>query len=215
MFDQIFSAAQRMASALGGAPAGTSGVVWEEVRPWLSRLAMEASSRWTAMLAEGVPCAVPQMDRRAQFAEECEHDAVGHCRACSRATCLHHACVDVSGNVLCFVCMGQVVDQKRSERGSRGRGRSRPKRTRTKAEPSPSVKKGPPEWQVIRAFLILELQPASPWESVHARYRDMAKQWHPDRFTTPTQKAAATTRFQEITKAYNVLREHHEKGAAA
>lgn len=52
-------------------------------------------------------------------------------------------------------------------------------------------------------YRILGLHPNATAAEVKQAYRRLAKQWHPDRFSTdPAQQQTAASRFQEINAAY-------------
>ena len=48
-------------------------------------------------------------------------------------------------------------------------------------------------------------------EDITARYRELTKSQHPDRFTDPTEKAEAEARFMEINLAYDKLSKMRNK----
>ena len=48
-------------------------------------------------------------------------------------------------------------------------------------------------------------------EDITARYRELTKSQHPDRFTDPAEKAAAESRFIEINLAYDKLSKMRNK----
>lgn len=55
------------------------------------------------------------------------------------------------------------------------------------------------------AMKILELPDTASQEEITARYKKLARQWHPDRHKDPAEKAIAQDKFMEIQKAYEVL----------
>ena len=54
-------------------------------------------------------------------------------------------------------------------------------------------------------YEILGVSRDSPEEAIRTRFRALAREAHPDRFTDPAKKAAAEARFQVLTEAVNVL----------
>jgi len=58
---------------------------------------------------------------------------------------------------------------------------------------------------VTNYYEILGVSRDSPEEAIRAKFRALAREAHPDRFTDPTKKAAAEARFQVLTEAVNVL----------
>ena len=54
-------------------------------------------------------------------------------------------------------------------------------------------------------YEVLGVPRDAPDATVRDRFRFLARDWHPDRFTDPATKAAAETRFQLLTEALNIL----------
>ena len=65
-------------------------------------------------------------------------------------------------------------------------------------------------------FEILELKPGATPDEVKAAYRDLAKVWHPDRFTddSPRLKAKAAEKLAEINEAYEKIRTYQARQKA-
>lgn len=61
---------------------------------------------------------------------------------------------------------------------------------------------------VSNALKVFELPPTTSWREVAAKYRILAKEYHPD---TAKNKAAATTEFTKITAAYDDLKKWFKK----
>src|ERR1700704_891945 len=60
-----------------------------------------------------------------------------------------------------------------------------------------------------RAWAILGLAPGSSPDAVKAAYRDLVKQWHPDKFQGDTDRLdEGHEMLKEINWAYNYLLEH-------
>jgi DnaJ-class molecular chaperone len=60
--------------------------------------------------------------------------------------------------------------------------------------------------EVGLAFEVLGLAPSAAHEEVKARFRALAKEWHPDRFTNDDPKSAeADMRMSQINVAYSVI----------
>ncbi len=61
---------------------------------------------------------------------------------------------------------------------------------------------------ITSAFKKFELPITASWREVAARYRVLAKKYHPD---TATDKKSAATEFTKITAAYETLKKHFGK----
>jgi hypothetical protein len=63
---------------------------------------------------------------------------------------------------------------------------------------------------LLRAALDrLGLVPGASWSEVLARYRHLAKVWHPDRFTAKTDKEKAEEKLKKIIEAKELLQAHY------
>ena len=69
---------------------------------------------------------------------------------------------------------------------------------RAKSMPSP----------VVNAFKAMDLPISATWREIGAKYRALAKQYHPD---TAKDKKGAAEKFAKISDAYSVLRTHFGK----
>ena len=58
---------------------------------------------------------------------------------------------------------------------------------------------------------MLGLEKSATQEDITARYRDLTKTQHPDRFTDPAEKAKAEEAFMEINLAYDKLSKMRNK----
>lgn len=62
--------------------------------------------------------------------------------------------------------------------------------------------------QITSAFRVFELPITASWREISAKYRTLAKKYHPD---TAKDKSAATTEFTRITTAYETLKKYFKK----
>jgi DnaJ-domain-containing protein 1 len=66
----------------------------------------------------------------------------------------------------------------------------------------------------VTDYFSLLNEPRRPWldtEQLKARFISLSAECHPDRATTPGERAAATTRFTELNAAHNCLRDPRER----
>ena len=57
------------------------------------------------------------------------------------------------------------------------------------------------------ALRVFDLPLGATSDQIAAKWRDLAKKYHPDRFITPLERERATRRFQEIAEAHEILLE--------
>lgn len=72
---------------------------------------------------------------------------------------------------------------------------------------TPAPKRALPS-PVITALKIFDLPVTASWSDISARFRALAKQYHPD---TAQNKADATIKFTQISNAYELLKQHFGK----
>jgi len=63
--------------------------------------------------------------------------------------------------------------------------------------------------ELLRALCTLELAPGASWPDITARFRHMAKVWHPDKFLTAKDKAIAEEKLKQIIAAKELLQAHY------
>ena len=61
---------------------------------------------------------------------------------------------------------------------------------------------------VVSALKTFELPISASWREISAKYRALAKKYHPD---TASEKDKATTEFTKISAAYEILKKHFGK----
>jgi DnaJ-class molecular chaperone len=77
---------------------------------------------------------------------------------------------------------------------------------RSKFDHMPAKSKLPSN--VISALKVFDLGVSASWREVGAKYRALAKKYHPD---TATDKKNAATEFAKISTAYDILKKHFGK----
>lgn len=181
---------------------GVPRELWAQLRPWLQRLAMEVP-RHAAPLGNPQYC-----DHVTRSGNGCDHMAVLVCRACGEAVCLKHSYVGAGGQCICAQCVSAVSSAAREEeRDDRPRGKKKKgKKRKGWTPPEQEASWDPPEHdERLAAFEVLGLPPDSSPVVITARFRELSKTCHPDRFTDPRDKAAADERFKRISAAYSLL----------
>ena len=62
--------------------------------------------------------------------------------------------------------------------------------------------------QIVSAMRVFDLPITASWREIAARYRNLAKKYHPD---TAQNKKSSTTEFTRITSAYETLKKYFKK----
>ncbi|KAI1314902.1 hypothetical protein EDD11_001582 [Mortierella claussenii] len=62
-------------------------------------------------------------------------------------------------------------------------------------------------------YAALGVPPTASVQEIQSAFRGLAMKWHPDRFSTPEDKAVGKKKFQEVTAAYSVLRDPKKRRA--
>ncbi|KAG0322382.1 hypothetical protein BGZ97_006996 [Linnemannia gamsii] len=62
-------------------------------------------------------------------------------------------------------------------------------------------------------YAVLGIPKDASVQEIQSAFRGLAMKWHPDRFSTPEEKAKGKKKFQEITAAYSVLRDVKKRKA--
>ncbi len=63
-----------------------------------------------------------------------------------------------------------------------------------------------------RDYQMLDLGRDANWQEAQENYRRLVNRWHPDRFTDrPRERQLAQSRFIDVTKSYNNLRNFHRE----
>ncbi|KAF9930523.1 hypothetical protein BGZ67_005746 [Mortierella alpina] len=88
--------------------------------------------------------------------------------------------------------------QRQSSYGSRGSSSS--------SSSSSSEQAGPPG-DPLGYYTTLGIPKNASIQEIQSAFRGLAMKWHPDRFSSPEEKAVGKKKFQEITAAYSVLRD--------
>lgn len=203
-----------LGAVLGGVSDRVMPVLEHSFRPWVANLTTEALKAWTPHLVAGIRCGVPVSPSNPA---KCGAPAVRGCFCCGAMTCLHHAMVAQTSDVVCIKC---VTDYMRLLR-ERGQEPQRPQapwvespfeegkaRAKTEGE-SRSRRQDSDEEEKARLrekhLRTLGLDEDADADEIKSAYRDAVKKWHPDRATTESDKARHTKKFLKIQAAWDYL----------
>ena len=67
-----------------------------------------------------------------------------------------------------------------------------------------------PEISITDAYKLMKLKYSDTPEDIKKRYRQLAMQWHPDKFANDTLQKQETAKrnFQKLNSAYNIIKKH-------
>lgn len=187
----------RIAVTFQAAPAGVSGRIWEELRPWFSKLALHAAPKWLPRLSFGFPCQVPVYQGGAPQGA-CHRPAIAACDVCRQPCCLDHARIDQFGDAICYLCVAEAIRSSK----------------RSTAQPKSEAEAPDHDANMTWARKTLGVKADTDWIDVKAAHRKLSAKWHPDRHRGAKAQAKAEERFKEIQRAFEVLRRAQEKEAA-
>lgn len=171
--------------------------IWDELRPWMAELTLNAAAKWLPRMALGMPCQVPVMQGGAVVGA-CRSGAVSQCDACERTCCLQHARIDHLGDAICYVCVAEKVQQTRRQASGR-----------TDERRAPKSADHDEKW----ARRKLGVTKDASWAEIRTAYKQQSAKWHPDRHRTAGAKEKAEERFKDVQRAYQVLQKLHEDAA--
>lgn len=172
--------------------------VWQDLRPWIGRLVVNASEKWLLRIALGLPCQVPVYEGGVAVSP-CPGHAVAACDVCGRTCCLNHARVDQHGDAICYLCVVDAVRRARGEAQSSGQ--------KTADDISRDAER-------LAALMELGCKPSATWEQIHAAHKKLSFDHHPDRQRTDRQKAKSAERFRSVQAAFKVLEKQREQDVA-
>jgi len=195
--DEIF------AGIFGGFARGVGPAVNDSLFPWLQKLGVAAITRWSGVIASGIRCAIPM---RAGSRLPCGGQAIGGCACCGLPTCLEHAMVARTADVVCLKCINEYVSVVRERTRGAGPGRVDP-------PPQPQAVADHGERDRRKHLKTLELEDPTTPDEIKMAYRKLALQHHPDR-APEGEKKAATKKFMRVQAAYDFLMAEAERKVA-
>jgi len=195
----------RIAVSIHSAPQGVSGRIWDELRPWLARLAVHAAPKWLPTIGYGFPCHVPVYQGGMPVAP-CPRAAIAACDVCGEPCCLDHARIDQYGDAICYLCVAEAFRVRQAQK-AQGVG---PGAT---GQPGPRPAEGATGEMIARelawARKTLGVKKATPWDDVRQAHRKLSAKWHPDR------SEGDEAKFKEVQRAFDLLGKERERKEAA
>jgi hypothetical protein len=154
-----------------------------------------ALSKWAAVSAAGVRCAVGVRNTRTGHQKLCGEAAAGSCVVCHATVCVAHAMVSSRDGSL--VCDGCVLGFRQAYSGAS-------ERSEVSADS-----------ELQRKHLeTLGLEEGATQGAVKHAFKELAKRHHPDGKSGHARELAEA-RFKVINEAYQWLRKHLEEDTAA
>lgn len=197
----FFDALGRIALSFQAAPQGMPGVVWDELRPWITRLTTHAVPKWLPRLTMGFPCAVPVYES-GRYVGPCVHGAMAICDVCSQACCLGHCRIDSFGDAICYLCVAHAVRTRSAASAANG-GQPPPGWN----APPPQAKQAPHADEIAWARKILKVKATASADEIKTAWRKLSAEWHPDKHQGERAKAKAEAKFKEIQRAADLLKQ--------
>lgn len=173
-----------LGSNAAGAPSG-QGLLWDQLKPWLARIAQQGALKWLPQAAHQLPCQVPHYEG-GQPVGECSRVAVDACLTCKRPTCLEHSFVDSNGDLVCYMCVSKL-------------GQS-PKQQRQQTPPPAPDKRVEAAKKAWWARGVLGVDEQATWDDVRKAHRTLSATWHPDR------SGGDEKRYKDVQIAYDLLK---------
>jgi hypothetical protein len=214
MDDGLFGMLGRMVSSLQSAPTGVSERIWDELRPWFARLAVNAAPKWLPNIAFGSPCSVPVYQAGRPIGP-CYKSAITTCDACGEPCCLDHSRIDQFGDAICYLCVVEAVKYRRATDMVNGGRRPRERMASGGARPEEPPPKPAPLEDATWARKVLSVNRESPWEEVRQAHRKLSGKWHPDRHQSDAAKEKAEEKFKRVQRAFSVLTKDRDEKAQA
>jgi DnaJ-domain-containing protein 1 len=187
-----------MSFLLGLANPGVPAELWSQLRPWLQRFAL-------AVPKHAAPLDDPQYcEHVTRSGNGCEHMGVLVCRCCGESVCLKHSYVNGGAQCVCAQCIASLASASREEDDEPAPKNKRSKK-RKEWKPPQDEYEGPTPDERVAALELLGLTAAADQATINARFRELSRTHHPDRFTNPRDTASAEEHFKKLSAAYSLL----------
>jgi hypothetical protein len=169
----------------------------DQLKQWGTHLTSNALTKWSVALIDPQDCQVPHVGPDERLSK-CTAQALVRCDCCGRWSCLAHCRVDWQADALCAVCVGEAKAHVRNSRAS-----------------WEDQKKKRAQRSLTAAFRALKLKPNATFDEVKSQYKRLVRQYNADMPQSDRERERNTKRLQKINAAFEVLKEHFEKEAAA
>jgi hypothetical protein len=208
---------------------GVPGRFWGQLRPLMGQFGQAMTLKWGTYLVGQSRCGHRYRNHR-----QCREAAVGPCEACGEPVCMAHGRFSLSSaDIVCEACVEEICrvrlkedaaagfanhfrrrkeeqDRRTKEQDDRAREREAEENARQRQERG----RDPEELRAMR-LSTLGLSGNPPWTGIHNRFRNLAKDRHPDRFPPGPERQRAERDWAEVTAAYHGLKEQYDRKAAA
>lgn len=201
-----------LGAVLGSVSDRVMPIIDHSLRPWIANLSTEALKSWTPALVAGVRCGVPVSP---QSQVRCGGPGVRACICCGVPSCLHHAMVAQTSDVVCIKCVTDYMKLLR-EKGREPATANAPwvdsqfeeGQSKHQAPPPPPPSSSAEEDSRLREkhLRTLGLDEDSDEDEIRTAYRELVKQWHPDKAKTEAEKTRFNKKFLKIQAAWEYLK---------
>lgn len=207
-FQTIFDGLKDAAgAALRGEATAYADLLRGPAADWIKHFAQNALPRMRAMMARGAPCALEAYDPHGR-PTRCPDTAAFGCVVCQRPCCPAHAFLAWTGDAICPACV-----QRAQQTGAPQSAWQRPPPWSGAGQAPPPPPHDPAAGQrqkAEEAFTTLGLQFGAPWPLVEAKWKELVREGHPDRFP-PAQRAAQEDRIKQVNAAFQFLKSLHDQ----
>jgi len=146
--------------------------------------------KWLPQASSQMPCQIPHY-HAGKPVGPCENVAIDSCIICKRPTCLDHCFVNDHCEVICFLCVQEMV------KGAQGIPADS---TPPNEEPPQNEAREQAKQKAWWALGVLGVQKDSSFDDVKAAHRKLSAQWHPDR------SGGDEKRFKDVQLAFEILK---------
>jgi len=192
------------AQVLGGIASGSAhNEVFVQLKKWGNRFAKGATRKWARTLLSRADCFYVT-----NRGNPCRNHAVHECITCGEAVCLEHAYMSGTAELICVQCVrdfkAAIAQEDEYEDDDEYEEETWEDFWQQVKEGFAGDTAATGDPQLRRALRIFGLDEGARFEEVQARFKVLAREFHPDKFTEEKQRKQAEVRFKAITEAYHV-----------